>query len=52
MWRAFGWVNLFGLIASIPLSLIVLPAFVLAAERLKERMSPKRTPPPGSQAAP
>jgi HAE1 family hydrophobic/amphiphilic exporter-1 len=43
MWSAFGWVNIFGLIASIPLSLIVLPAFVMSAERVKESLSIKHT---------
>ncbi|NTV74734.1 MAG: MMPL family transporter, partial [Holophaga sp.] len=43
MWGAFGWVNIFGLLASIPLSLIVLPAFVLVAGHLRERLSSKPT---------
>jgi multidrug efflux pump subunit AcrB len=30
-WTAFGWVNIFGLATSIPLSLLVLPAFLAAA---------------------
>ncbi len=33
MWSAFGWVNIFGLVASIPLSLILLPAFIALAWR-------------------
>jgi multidrug efflux pump subunit AcrB len=30
LWSAFGWVNIFGLAVSIPLSLILLPAFLAA----------------------
>jgi multidrug efflux pump subunit AcrB len=37
MWGAFGWVNIFGLMASIPLSLVLLPAFIVLAERLRKR---------------
>jgi multidrug efflux pump subunit AcrB len=33
MWAAFGWVNIFGLVASIPLSLLLLPAFIALAWR-------------------
>jgi multidrug efflux pump subunit AcrB len=33
MWSSFGWVNIFGLVASIPLSLILLPALILASSR-------------------
>jgi multidrug efflux pump len=29
MWNSFGWVNIFGLIVSIPLSLILLPALIV-----------------------
>jgi multidrug efflux pump subunit AcrB len=35
LWSAFGWVNIFGLAVSIPLSLILLPAFLAAWFRLK-----------------
>jgi multidrug efflux pump subunit AcrB len=34
-WAAFGWVNVFGLLASIPLSLVLVPAFVSLAFRLR-----------------
>ena len=37
MWGAFGWVNIFGLAASIPLSLLLLPAFIVLADRLRKR---------------
>lgn len=37
MWGAFGWVNIFGLVASIPLSLILLPAFIVMADRITGR---------------
>jgi multidrug efflux pump subunit AcrB len=30
LWSAFGWVNIFGLAVSIPLSLLLLPAFLAA----------------------
>jgi multidrug efflux pump subunit AcrB len=33
MWGGFGWVNIFGLIASIPLSLVLLPALIVLASR-------------------
>jgi multidrug efflux pump len=33
MWSSFGWVNIFGLVASIPLSLVLLPAFIVLAFR-------------------
>jgi multidrug efflux pump subunit AcrB len=36
-WKAFGWVNIFGLATSIPLSLILLPAMLAVAFRLRER---------------
>ena len=39
MWGAFGWVNVFGLVASIPLSLILLPAFIVLANRVQARLS-------------
>jgi multidrug efflux pump subunit AcrB len=29
LWAGFGWVNIFGLLASIPLSLILLPALIV-----------------------
>ncbi len=38
MWGSFGWVNIFGLVASIPLSLILLPAFIAFAYRLTGRI--------------
>ena len=31
MWGSFGWVNIFGLVASIPLSLVLLPSFIVLA---------------------
>ena len=34
MWGSFGWVNIFGLVASIPLSLVLLPSFIVLAFRL------------------
>lgn len=37
LWGAFGWVNIFGLIASIPLSLVLLPAMVALAFRFEHR---------------
>ena len=36
LWSAFGWVNIFGLIASIPLSLILLPAFISLSQRIEQ----------------
>jgi multidrug efflux pump subunit AcrB len=42
MWGSFGWVNIFGLIASIPLSLVLLPAFIAFAYRITGRDRPKR----------
>jgi multidrug efflux pump subunit AcrB len=33
LWSAFGWVNVFGLIASIPLSLVLLPALMAIVYR-------------------
>jgi multidrug efflux pump subunit AcrB len=33
LWGAFGWVNIFGLLASIPLSLVLLPAIISVAYR-------------------
>jgi len=33
LWAPFGWVNIFGLLASIPLSLVLLPAFVTVVYR-------------------
>ncbi len=35
MWGSFGWVNIFGLIASIPLSLVLLPSFIVLSRRLR-----------------
>jgi multidrug efflux pump subunit AcrB len=35
LWSAFGWVNVFGLAVSIPLSLLLLPAFLAASFRLR-----------------
>jgi multidrug efflux pump subunit AcrB len=32
-WSAFGWVNIFGLVASIPLSLVLLPALLAISYR-------------------
>lgn len=40
MWGSFGWVNIFGLVASIPLSLVLLPAFIALAYRLTGRWRP------------
>jgi multidrug efflux pump subunit AcrB len=37
LWAGFGWVNIFGLLASIPLSLILLPALIVLAYRLERR---------------
>lgn len=37
LWSAFGWVNICGLLASIPLSLILLPAFVALGYRNRPR---------------
>ncbi len=37
MWGSFGWVNIFGLVASIPLSLVLLPSFIVLAHRLGSR---------------
>lgn len=34
-WGAFGWVNVFGLATSIPLSLVLLPAFLALSERFR-----------------
>jgi multidrug efflux pump subunit AcrB len=41
MWGSFGWVNIFGLVASIPLSLILLPSFIVLGHRLTSRLRPK-----------
>jgi multidrug efflux pump subunit AcrB len=41
MWGSFGWVNIFGLVASIPLSLVLLPAFIALAFRLTGRWRPE-----------
>jgi multidrug efflux pump subunit AcrB len=41
LWGAFGWVNIFGLMASIPLSLILLPALVALAFRFERRSAVK-----------
>lgn len=41
LWSAFGWVNVFGLIVSIPLSLVLLPA--LMAIVIRERDVPPRS---------
>lgn len=37
LWGAFGWVNIFGLLASIPLSLVLLPAMVAVVYRQQRR---------------
>ncbi len=37
LWAPFGWVNVFGLLASIPLSLVLLPALVAVAYRARGR---------------
>jgi multidrug efflux pump subunit AcrB len=37
VWASFGWVNIFGLLASIPLSLVLLPAMIVGALRLLGR---------------
>jgi multidrug efflux pump len=34
-WAAFGWVNIFGLATSIPLSLVLLPALLVIAHRIR-----------------
>ncbi|MCU0241947.1 MAG: efflux RND transporter permease subunit, partial [Vicinamibacteria bacterium] len=39
MWSSFGWVNIFGLIASIPLSLVLLPALIVLSFRSLGRWS-------------
>jgi len=33
LWSAFGWVNVFGLVASIPLSLVLVPALMAIVYR-------------------
>ena len=38
LWGPFGWVNICGLVVSIPLSLIVLPACVVLARRAGARL--------------
>ncbi len=43
LWSAFGWVNIFGLIASIPLSLVLLPALISLAWRWTGRFKPEGT---------
>lgn len=43
LWSAFGWVNIFGLIASIPLSLVLLPAFIALCWRWTGRFQPDRS---------
>jgi hypothetical protein len=35
-WGAFGWVNVFGLATSIPLSLVLLPAFLALSYRVRK----------------
>lgn len=45
LWGAFGWVNIFGLIASIPLSLVLLPAIISLAFRFERRKSLNREAP-------
>lgn len=35
LWSPFGWVNVFGLAVSIPLSLVLLPAFLALSYRLR-----------------
>ncbi len=37
MWNSFGWVNIFGLITSIPLSLVLLPALIIVFFRPPNR---------------
>jgi multidrug efflux pump subunit AcrB len=37
LWAGFGWVNIFGLLASIPLSLVLLPAFIALSFKLQKR---------------
>ena len=37
LWAGFGWVNIFGLAASIPLSLVLLPAFLAVTFRIRRR---------------
>jgi multidrug efflux pump subunit AcrB len=37
LWSAFGWVNIFGLVSSIPLSLVVLPAMIMLVQRPSRR---------------
>jgi multidrug efflux pump subunit AcrB len=47
MWSSFGFVNIFGLVASIPLSLVLLPAFIVLAFRVTGQWRPA---PAGSEA--
>ncbi len=37
VWASFGWVNVFGLLVSIPLSLVFLPAVIVGLSRIFER---------------
>jgi multidrug efflux pump len=43
MWNGFGWVNIFGLVASIPLSLVLLPALIVLTSRRKWAAGPAPT---------
>jgi multidrug efflux pump subunit AcrB len=42
LWAQFGWVNIFGLLFSVPLSLVLLPAMMMVAERLRIRIAHPR----------
>jgi multidrug efflux pump len=39
MWSSFGWVKIFGLVFSIPLSLVLLPALILLVSPVERGMS-------------
>jgi AcrB/AcrD/AcrF family len=43
-WASYSWVNIFGLLAAIPLSLVPIPAMVSAAFRMRDRLT-RRAPP-------
>jgi multidrug efflux pump subunit AcrB len=42
MWNSFGWVNIFGLVASIPLSLVLLPSLIVLSLRITRRLRGRR----------
>jgi multidrug efflux pump subunit AcrB len=50
-WAAFGWVNIFGLATSIPLSLVLLPALLSVTYRLREKWSASTRAPAASPEA-